>query len=256
MTVRSLAIAGVALILGAAPAAVALSATHSTKTANNCPGGLPQGAADTKLDPASFSTRIDNPYWPMRPGSTWVFRETDRAGSELRIKVVVTNRTKVVANGIKARVVTDVVSEDGKAVEVTEDWYAQDRRGNVWYLGEQTAEYENGKAASTAGSWEAGVDGAQAGVAVPAHPVAGLCYREEYYAGEAEDAAKVLSTVEQAEVPAGHFANVLLTKNFSPVEPRVLEYKLYAKGVGPVLALSVSGGGGGREELLRTTRGR
>lgn len=211
--------------------------------------GLPQGSESVDLDPGEFDTEIDNPYWPMAPGSRWVYRESDGEGGVQRVVVTVTARTKTVAAGIEARVVHDEVSEDGEPVEVTDDWYAQDAAGNVWYLGERTAEYENGRVASRAGSWEAGVDGAEAGVIVPAEPRAGLAYRQEYYAGEAEDRAEVLSVDEQAEVPAGHFDEVLLTKDLVPPEPRVLEYKLYARGVGPVMTLNVSGGSG-REELL------
>jgi len=144
------------------------------------------------------------------------------------------------------------VSERGQLIENTFDWYAQDTCGNVWYLGENTKEYENGEVVTTAGSWEAGVDGAQAGVVVPADPQVGLTYRQEYYAGEAEDAAEILSLDEQAQVTFGHFRDVLLTKDFTPLHRRVLEYKLYAKGVGPVLALGISGGSD-REELIRFT---
>jgi len=201
-----------------------------------------------KLNPADFVTRIDNPYWPMAPGSRWVYRETDPEGNAQRVVVDVTNSTKQIL-GIQATVVHDVVSEKGQLVEDTLDWYAQDKCGNVWYLGEDTKEYEKGKVVSTAGSWEAGVDGAQAGVIVAASPKDGLVYRQEYYAGEAEDAAEVLSTNEQAEVPYGHFQDVLLTKDYTPLHPEILEYKLYAKGVGPVLVLGVSGGAGW-EELL------
>jgi len=236
-------------------------ASGATATAVASAGGqegqrLPRGAEPVTLDPADFSTRIDNPYWPMRPGNRWVYRETDAKGTVQRVVVTVTDRTKRIANGVLARVVHDVVSEKGRPVEVTDDWYAQDRAGNVWYLGEATQEYEDGKPASTKGSFEAGVDGAQAGVAMPARPKAGLRYRQEYSKGQAQDAAQVLSRNEQAEVPFGHFRRVLLTKDFTPLQPRVLEYKLYARGVGPVLVLSPSGGGGGREELVRFQRGR
>ena len=118
-----------------------------------------------------------------------------------RVVVTVTDRTKQIANGVEARVVHDVVTEDGEPVEVTDDWYAQDSDGNIWYLGEDTAEYENGKVVSTAGSFEAGVDGAQPGIALPADPEAGTTYRQEYYAGEAEDEGEIVSLDEQAEVP-------------------------------------------------------
>ncbi len=185
----------------------------------------------------------------MRPGNRWVYREKDGKGGVQRVVVTVTGKTKRIANGIEARVVHDVVSEGGEPVEVTDDWYAQDAEGNIWYLGERTAEYENGRVVSRAGSWEAGVDGAQPGIAMPAEPRPGLAYRQEYYAGEAEDRAKVLSVDEQAEVPFGHFTGVLMTKDLVPLEPDVLEYKLYAPGVGPVLVLDASGASG-REELL------
>jgi hypothetical protein len=216
---------------------------------------LPQGSEPVDLDPSEFTTEIDNPWWPMAVGRRWVYRETDSEGSEQRVEVTVTDRTKTIANGIEARVVHDEVTEDGKPVEVTDDWYAQDAEGNVWYLGEETAEYENGKVASRAGSFEAGVDGAQPGVIMPANPEEGMTYRQEYFEGEAEDTGEIVSLGEQAEVPAGHFEDVLMTKDLNPLEPKILEFKFYARGVGPVLAASVSGGSD-REELLRFSEGR
>lgn len=218
----------------------------------NASEGLPRGAEAVDLNAADFSVDIDNRYWPMRPGSRWVYRESDGEGGVQRVVVAVTDRTKRIANGIQARVVRDVVSRDGQPVEVTSDWYAQDAAGNLWYLGESTAEYEKGKVVSTAGSWEAGVDGAQPGIVLPANPRPGLAYRQEYYAGQAEDRAKVLSIEEQVEVPFGHFSGAVLTKDETPLEPRVVEYKLYAPGVGPVLTLDVSGEAG-REELTEFT---
>src|SRR5215207_4976013 len=149
---------------------------------------LPQGSERVSLDPADFSTAIDNRYWPMFPGSRWVYRETS-PGSTQRVVVTVTHMTKEIANGVVARVVRDVVTEHGQPVEVTDDWYAQDSAGNVWYLGEKTAEYQNAKVTSTAGSFEAGVDGAQPGIIMPASPEDGMAYRQEYSAGEAEDRA-------------------------------------------------------------------
>jgi hypothetical protein len=217
--------------------------------------GLPQGSEPVVLNPADFTTSIDNPYWPMKPGSRWVYRETDAEGARQRVVVRVTHRTKLIANGITARVVRDVVTERGKPVEKTSDWYAQDKEGNIWYLGEFTREYENGKPVSTEGSFEAGVDGAQPGIAMPANPQPGMTYRQEYYAGEAEDKAGVVSLTEQAQVPFGHFSPVLMTRDLNPLKPRILEYKFYARSVGPVLAIGVSGGTD-REELVRYTKGR
>lgn len=220
-----------------------------------CGGGdddssaLPQGSEPVELDPADFVDRIDNPYWPMAPGSKWVYRETAEDGAEQQVEVTVTDRTKTIL-GIDATVVHDVVTEDGELKEDTYDWYAQDKDGNVWYLGEDTKEFEKGNVVSTEGSWEAGVDGAQAGIIMPADPEVGMTYRQEHYEGEAEDAGEVLSLDEKAEVPYGTFDHVLKTKDFTPLEPEVVEHKFYAEGVGPVLTIGVSGGAG-REELIR-----
>src|SRR5687767_14826786 len=148
---------------------------------------LPQGSDPVELDPADFTTDIDNPYWPMEPGTRWTYRELDEDGSELKVVVVVTTETKEIANGITARVVRDVVTEDGELIEDTMDWYAQDSAGNIWYLGEETAEFEDGKLATREGSFEAGVDGALPGIVMPGDPQVGMKYRQEYYEGEAED---------------------------------------------------------------------
>jgi hypothetical protein len=124
----------------------------------------------------------------------------------------------------------------------------------VWYLGEDTTEYEDGRPASKAGSWEAGVDGATAGIVMPARPQPGRTFRQENAPGEAQDRARVVGLDDQAEVPAGHFRRVVTTKDWTPLQPNVLEYKFYARGVGLVLVLDVSGGSG-REELVRYERG-
>jgi hypothetical protein len=225
-------------------------------TAAGCGGGsssaLPTGLEAVTFDPADFTTEITNRYWPMAPGDRWVYRETDGEGAELKVEVTVTDRTKTI-DGIEARVVHDVVTEDGQVIEDTLDWYAQDADGNIWYLGEDTKEFENGKVTTTAGSWEHGIDGAQAGVIVPAKPEPGLEYRQEYYAGEAEDAAIVLSLDEWVQVPAGSYRDVLMTKDYTPLDSAILEHKFYAKGVGPVLAMAISGGSD-REELLSSSR--
>jgi hypothetical protein len=211
---------------------------------------LPRGSEPVDLDPADFTTRIDNRYWPTAPGTRWTYRELDGEGKEVRVVVTVTDVTKRIANGVTARVVRDTVTEDGELIEDTFDWYAQDAEGNVWYLGEDTAEFEEGEQTTAAGSFEAGVGGALPGIIMPADPSDGMRFRQEYHRGEAEDNGEVLSTQEQAEVPAGRYRGALLTKDTSTIEPGVLEYKLYAPGVGPVLVLGVSGGGG-REELVR-----
>src|SRR5919106_4311553 len=162
----------VGLCIAGTMVALVLPACGSDSSGSNDDGSsLPQGSEPVSLDPADFTTQIDNPYWPMAPGSRWAYRETDTEGAVQRVVVTATDRTKRIANGIEARVVHDVVSEHGEPVEITDDWYAQDADGNVWYLGERTAEYENGKVTTRAGSWEAGVDGAMPGIIMPADPV-------------------------------------------------------------------------------------
>ena len=214
---------------------------------------LPQDGEPVALDPAEFTAKVTNPYFPLVPGTRMVYREQDAQGTLQKGVTHVTKRRRLIANGITARVVHDVVSEHGTPVEKTFDWYAQDAAGNVWYLGEDTKEYENGRVTSTHGSFEAGVDGAQPGVIMPATPQVGMTYRQEYYAGQAEDQARVLSLDEQAGVPFGHFTDVLMTKEVNPLEPRHGEYKFYARGIGPVLELTASGGTD-RVSLLKVGR--
>jgi hypothetical protein len=228
------------LALAAAGLGCGSSAAESATTSTGSP------------DPAEFTTRIDNPYWPMSPGSRWISRERE-GGHVFRVSVTVTSKTKVVASGVRARVVHDIVTENGRVAENTYDWYAQDRAGNVWYLGEDTKAYEPGKPVSRAGSWEAGVDGAQAGIAMPAHPRVGMSYRQEYYKGKAEDRGRVLSLDRRATVPFGTFKHLLETRDYTRLEPDATEHKFYAKGVGPILTLAVHGGG--REELVSFRRG-
>jgi hypothetical protein len=225
---------------------------QKTERAQTDNGGskLPQGSEPVELDPADFTNRIDNRYWPMTPGSRWVYRASE-GGKEVQVEVTVTDERKTV-EGIEARVLLDVVTEDGKLIERTYDWYAQDSGGNVWYLGEDTKEYENGKVVTTAGSWESGVDGAEAGIIMPGRPRVGLTYRQEYYEAEAEDRGRVRSLDEKVEVPFGRFENVLQTEDTTPLEPNLIEHKYYARGVGPVLRESASGSG--REELVEFRR--
>jgi len=231
------------------------AAAVTSKSSGN--RGLPQGSEPVKLNPADFTTKIDNRYWPMRPGNRWVYREGDPEGTREHVVVKVTNRTKKITNGITARVIRDTVSEKGVPVEVTDDWYAQDKKGNIWYLGEYVTNYKNGKVVDHAGSFEAGVDGAQAGIAMPANPKPGLSYRQEYYKGEAEDKGAVITVgEEQVQVPFGYFKkNILMTRDLVPTEPKVQELKFYAPGVGPLLSMHTDGPGG-RAALVRFTRGK
>ena len=247
--------APIAAIAACIATALAVSACGSDSDAESPNRGLPQGSEPSKLDPADFSTNIDNPYWPMKPGSRWVYSETDTEGTKERVVVTVTDKTKKIANGVTARVISDVVTENGKPVEITDDWYAQDKDGNVWYLGEAVRNFKNGKLVDREGSFEAGVDGAQPGIAMPANPAPGLSYRQEYYKGHAEDKGAVITVgKEQVEVPAGHYRGVLMTRDLVPLEPKVQELKFYARDVGPVLSLHTDGPGG-RAALVSYTEG-
>ena len=213
---------------------------------------LPQGSEPVHLDPADFTTKIDNRYWPMAPGTRWIYRERGENGRTQRVTVTVLRRTKKVAAGVRARVIHDVVTQGGRLIEETYDWYAQDSAGNVWYLGEDTTEHGD-EGATKEGSWEAGVHGAQAGVIMPARPRPGLRYRQEYYAGHAEDRAEIASLDGRAKVPFGRFTDVLVTRDSNPLKRGAFEHKYYAAGIGPVLGVSR---GGSREELVRFRRGR
>jgi hypothetical protein len=214
---------------------------------------LPQNDEPVELDPADFVAGIDNPYWPMKPGNRWVYNETDAEGNEMQVEVTVTNDKKNIL-GISATVVHDVVTQDGNVKEDTIDWYAQDADGNIWYMGEDTKEYENGGGVSTEGSWQAGVDGAQPGILLPARPEVGMTYRQEYYAGQAEDRGKVLSLDEHVEVPYGSFDACLQTEDSTRLDPDVIEHKYYCRDVGPVRTTDVASGVGG-EELVTFEQG-
>jgi hypothetical protein len=243
-----------AAVLGAFGAALAIGVGAAAHAGTPSDGsGLPRGSEPVMLDPADFSANIDNRRWPMTIGSRWVYRVTDMSdGTTKREVITVTDRTKLIADGIRARVVRDVVRDHGTPTEVTDDWYAQDSKGNVWYFGEHTTAYEHGRPTDN-GTWEAGIDGAMPGIALPAEPDVGLSYREEYSRGVAEDQSRVLSLNAQAQVRAGHFRHVLMTEDFSPIEPDVSELKFYAHGSGQaVLAIDVSGGSD-REELVEYT---
>jgi hypothetical protein len=203
-------------------------------------------------DPGDFVGRVDNPYLPLRPGSRWVY-ESGGEDPE-RTTVTVTGDTREV-QGVTTTVVHDVVRDaDGKVVENTFDWYAQDTAGNVWYFGEDTTEFDDRGRPDDSGSWEAGVDGAQAGVAMLAAPRVGDGYRQESYPGVAEDVGEVLSTDEAVNVPFGSYTDVLQTKDTTPLEPGLVEHKYYAPGVGLVLEETVLGGAD-RAALVEFTEG-
>ena len=216
-------------------------------------GSARQGAAPFPVlpPPSDFVSRIDNKYFPLRPGTTFLFRGSEE-GKARRVSVFVTHKTKMIL-GIRATVVLDQVLAGGKPEEKTFDWYAQDKHGNVWYLGEDSSDFVNGKWVRSDGSWEAGVKGAKPGIVMKANPRVGVVYRQEYYAGHAEDMAKVLSRNKSVTVAYGSFEHALETSEWTPLERGVLEHKYYVKGVGNVRTIMVKGGSE-EEHLVSITR--
>jgi len=191
--------------------------------------------------PSGFVPRVDNPWFPLRPGTTYVYRGT-KDGEVARDVVTVTHGVKKIG-GVSCTVVKDRLYLGGRLAERTTDWYAQDKRGNVWYFGESTAELNpHGRVTSTEGSWQAGRDGAEPGIYMPAHPTPGRTGRQEHYAGHAEDHFEVLSLHASVRVPYTSSRDALLTKEWTPLEPGVVDHKLYVRGIGTVLERSVKGG--------------
>jgi hypothetical protein len=180
------------------------------------------------IKPADFTTKLDNEYFPLKPGTTFVYE-----GGAERGEMTVTHNTKKVM-GVECVVVDDRGYEAGKLIEKTYDWFAQDKQGTVWYFGEDTKEYENGEVVSTKGSWEAGVDGAKPGIIMPSDPKVGHSYHQEYYPGEAMDMARVLSSNASVTLPYGSFDHVLETREWTPLQPGFSEKKYYVRGVGPL----------------------
>lgn len=232
------ALLAVSVLLAAACGARSESSSSGDAKAPKSNPEKPGGYAP-KIVPSDFTTEIDNEYFPLEPGTTFVYEgETEDATEGDTVRV--TSDTKNVM-GVECVVVEDRVTEDGELTEKTYDWYAQDKAGNVWYFGEDSTEYENGKVKSTEGSWEAGEDGAEPGMIMPADSKVGESYRQEYYKGEAEDIAKPLKLDGSARVPYGSFDNVLVTYEWTPLEPNIAEHKYYAPGVGNVLEVAVKG---------------
>jgi hypothetical protein len=190
---------------------------------------------------AGFSANVTNPWFPLRPGSVYRYRGV-KDGEPSRDVVVVTHATRTI-DGAPCVAVSDRLYLRGHLEERTTDWYSQDAKGNVWYFGEKTAELDaNGKVGTTSGSWTGGVDGAKPGVFMFAHPRVGQGSRQEYLKGEAEDHFQVVSLDEPVSVPFRSFRDTILTKEWTPLEPDVLDHKFYARGVGTVLEQTVKGG--------------
>jgi len=231
------------------PLAAGLAAGLAAATLSGCAGGPPRvdpaGVDGLEIptpspDPRDFVASVDNPWFPLEPGTVTTYRATGEEGVEM-VVVTVTDRTRVV-QGVSATVVHDVVTDArGRIVEDTFDWYAQDTAGNVWYFGEDTTAYD-GRRTSTEGSWEAGVDGAEAGLVMPARPRVGDGYAQEHLPGVAEGRGRILTLRERRAVPAGTYVDVVVTEETTPLEPGLVERTYYARGAGPVFEEDVAGG--------------
>lgn len=230
-----LALSAVALLLSCGP--------QTTQPTENFGGSNPppelRSAKLPDFDPHDFVRVVDNRYFPLQPGTRYIYRGVEDGEREVNIVDVTTDRKNIL--GISAVVVLDRVFVSGELTEKTFDWYAQDEDGNVWYLGEDTKEFEDGKVVSTLGSWEAGKNGAKPGIIMLAHPKVGDAYRQEFLAGIAEDRARVVRRGLQVRVPYGTFHNCLKTVEFTALEPGIKEAKYYCPRVGFVKAQSIEG---------------
>lgn len=232
------------MLLGAAMALFSAgcgSGSKSTATDNSAVDYNP------RIDATDFVDKIDSRYYPLTPGTIYVY-ESDTGNGKERNEVAVTGDKKKVL-GIDCTVVHDRVWLDGNLVEETYDWYAQDKEGNVWYMGEDSKTYENGKVVSTEGSWEAGMDGAQPGYIMKAVPKVGDSWRQEYLKGEAEDMGEVIALGETISVPAGSYQGCVRTRDWTPLEPAIEENKVYCPGTGVVFE-EMTKGGNDKTELV------
>jgi len=204
------------------------------------------------VDPAKFVARIDNPYYPLTPGATF-FYEGSEGRTPVTDELYVMPEPKRIL-GVACTVVRDRVYEKGVLAEETFDWLAQDSDGNVWYFGEDSRELNAaGKVISTEGSWESGKKGAQPGIIMKAHPKIGDRFQQEHAPGVAEDMAEVIKLDASATVKYGKFDSVVVTKEWTPLEPGVVEHKSYARGIGLILEEGVQGSSE-RLELVRISK--
>jgi hypothetical protein len=187
------------------------------------------------IAPADFVSQVDHPYFPLRSGGGWTYRAATREGIET-LRIEVTGQTRVIL-GVTTTVVVETAALNGRTIEIAENWFAQDREGNVWYFGEasQDYDYDTGQPAGTAGSWEAGVNGARPGIMMKARPSPGDTYYQEFAPGVAQDMASVISVTRRATVLGRTVGNVLLTKEWTALESNSLEHKSYAPGIGLIL---------------------
>jgi hypothetical protein len=226
--------------LGAAGISSALGLSAGSRSGPSPSDLAPiHGKYSPSIHPANFVATVDNPYWPLKPGTGFHFSGV-RGKTPQTDDEIVTHRTKQIL-GIKCTVVRDTVSEGGRPIERTFDFYAQDKYGNVWYMGENSLELKHGHFVKASDSWQSGVNGAKPGIIMPAHPKRGDAYRQEYYPpGEALDQSRVLGRGGTVTVPYGTFKRPLVTSEFSPLEPQT-EQKYYVAGLGEIQEKVVKG---------------
>jgi hypothetical protein len=227
--------------LGAAVLAAGLALTTPWVATAHTRHQAATSTYEPNLNPADFSTHIDNPYFPLPVGRKLVYKGVKDGVSQTET-VHVTKRTKLVAEGIRARVVTDVAKHGSKLLEKTEDYYAQDKHGNVWYVGEKTAAYENGKV-DRSGSWQAGVRDGEPGIIMPAHPHIPKGYRQEFSPADgAQDTAWTVQRGGAITVPYGRIHHILVSLEASRAEPGAYDKKVYGPGVGIVFEKALTQG--------------
>jgi len=221
-------------------ALVAAACGSSGQSTSSLPTGSTPVTA-TAPDAANFDGHVvDNRWFPLVPGMTWEYRGV-KDGQPSREIMVATSQTKTI-QGVPCTVVSDKLYLSGALEERTLDYYAQDKDGNVWYFGEDTAELKpDGSVKSTEGTWLSGRDGAEAGIFMPADPQVGQSFRQEYYKGQAEDHFRILSLSEQVKTPGSTSDQAMLTMEWTPLEPNVVDHKYYVQGIGTVLEQTAKG---------------
>jgi len=238
------------LIVASVPVSGPASSTGRSTTPRP-PDWALHGRYAPAIDPKSFVATIDNRYFPLKPGSSFHYEGVKDATAQTD-DMVVTHQVKYVL-GVKCTVVRDTVSQHGKPLERTFDWYAQDSQGNVWYMGEDARELQNGRFVRASDSWKGGINGAKPGIIMRGNPRPGEVYRQEYYPpGGALDQARIVRSAAKVRVPAGTFGRVLVTDEWSPVEPQ-MERKYYVAGIGEIKE-QVTAGGHEQFQLVRMTR--
>jgi hypothetical protein len=242
MYTKSMVAIGLSAILAGGIVAAASATRQSDDHGDAVSGNRSAQAHKPTFHSANFNHPVRNPYFPLKPGTVFRLRGTDE-GEHLREVVRVTHHKKPIL-GIRATVVKDVVRRaNGTLAEKTHDWYAADARGNIWYLGEATATYdEHGNIEDREGSWQAGKKGAVAGIIMPAHPSPTDAFRQEFYKGHAEDQAWLVQRGFKTKVPYGTVKRSLRALEWSRLEKRVVSMKIYGPGLGIVMEKNLSGG--------------